>query len=831
MKSIRNALFACGLILSCTVVVSASEPYACIVVADIAVTTEFPGIPVIRNGNVVEDTEGLYEALLYGNIVEALPAKGGYSEVFGVDGESIGYAEVSALAPLPKYAPFLPEPFRFAVDSPDLFLLPGSRPIADYALPGDAPFFVLAGEVTDGIGTYTDGGVEWTLLSFETETDGGVGLRYAWTRSENLTRLSAYEPDVAKVDPALVPRRIRGAGPLDDKFYESLLRNGFAVDAAPFSDEKTVPDSLTRSYPDSAFQDRSPDTLNSSLNTPNFITTDLFLHTFRLVFSRTLEEVERSGFAPGLASFLTEALGALDALGKKAPKNVFLDETFERARDFLTIPAVLLSPGALTVSDRAEREIGKILKAEGTAPSEISGNPSENYALYRPRGHYASSEELSRYFRAMTYLGRASLLPDAAEEEKIRENTALIALLSALFNDEKLRGRWNALHEPLSYLIGEAEAPTFPGCAPVVENILNGRLRGLSDAKTLSALREALLGILPKPGAAGGPGSGTPSNREAREAAGFRLMGRRFVLDGSVLDDGPPASFGAAGGAVLRGFPGAADATAAPNSGSVDSASDWLSVLSYLFSKEEAASRQFFWNAPLWEVKKLLTASASWAELKRGAAPRAEQGYTETDDGGVWEVEPFRVPVPRGYVEPAPQVFGAISGALDRLKEVVAKFAPGTNDGEAGEAKYRIEAFREYTALFRDIAEREAREEPLSIDDYLVIDQAASYLNSSLLSDFGFAPGFMAFISGAAPDGQPLYAATGTPRRLYVYVDDKYSGPRVTVGYTYSFYEFERLPAESRVTDEAWKSLVYDKKRQNELERLTPEWSREIFAR
>ncbi|MCL1941415.1 MAG: DUF3160 domain-containing protein, partial [Synergistaceae bacterium] len=75
-----------------------------------------------------------------------------------------------------------------------------------------------------------------------------------------------------------------------------------------------------------------------------------------------------------------------------------------------------------------------------------------------------------------------------------------------------------------------------------------------------------------------------------------------------------------------------------------------------------------------------------------------------------------------------------------------------------------------------------------------------------------------------------LHVSTGTPRRLYVFVNDKWGGPRVTIGYTYSFYEFPRSMSDGRMTDDEWKKLVYDNARQSELEKLAPQWSKELFV-
>ena len=92
----------------------------------------------------------------------------------------------------------------------------------------------------------------------------------------------------------------------------------------------------------------------------------------------------------------------------------------------------------------------------------------------------------------------------------------------------------------------------------------------------------------------------------------------------------------------------------------------------------------------------------------------------------------------------------------------------------------------------------------------------------------------MALVTDVATDalmGRVLHVATGTPRRLYVFVNDKWGGPRVTIGYTYSSYEFISSLSEGRVTDEEWRELVYDRARQDELEKLTPSWSKDLFVR
>ena len=853
-----------------------AEPALRMVTADIVAITETPGHLYEREGSVIPDAEGLLSALVYGNIVNAIPLiEGEFSGLWAevktadpYDGKELtGYVDMAALALLPEAEFFpAPEPCRFTVDSPSLFLLPGSLSILDYTLPGDEPYYVLAGEAVDGLGTFKDAsGQEWTLLRFETQNNYTFGFRHAWARSENVMRLSQYEPDHMKVDPALVPPNVRNFGHVEDKFRESLLRNGFALDATPMIHDQLRLNDLVESYPGSYF-DSEP------VFTPNFITTDLFLHTFHLVFSRALKKIEEINFAPALENMLKDAIAKLDELevnGENARA------AFEFARDFLVVPAILANhelAAELRPSARAREEIARILAEDGISISGISGK-MEDYSFYKPRGHYAASKPLSRYFRAMAYLGGMSVPLNAGNEEQNRENTALTALLCILFEDESLRRQWDSLYDPITFLIGAADDPTIRDYAPIVKEILDGKTDKLADAETLDAMRGRFLAATPPPRIIDAKTDNVSQEEREAMTTGLRLMGRRFVLDAWVFARLTSPNVGS--DFAPRNLPKAADVMAALGSPVADATlegdrrsipkyadafekvkeeaysflerwdgtltSAWLGTLGiYLTDKD---SKQFFWNSPLWETKKLLTASASWAELKHDTVLYSKQSYAEMGGGGYWEVEPFRNPMPLGYVEPSPRTFGAIAASLSRFQEIIDKFGLGENEDDENYwngVRSRVDAFTEHVKLFRDIAEKEVKEEALSRDDYIAISRITSYLNANLLLDSSSVEDGdsdqlrMALVSDVATDAldmRVLHVATGTPRRLYVFVNDKWGGPRVAIGYTYSSYEFIRPLSEGRTTNEEWRELVYDRARQDELEKLAPGWSKDLFVR
>jgi hypothetical protein len=861
--------------------------------ADIVATTETPGFEYEKGDGLIEGAEGLKEALLYGSIVEVVPlAEGEFAgrwgsvSLYGYEGgededeieKNLGYVDMAALAPMPE-VDFFPraEPVRFTADSPELFLLPGSLSILNYTRPDAKPYYVLTGEVTDGVGEFKDtSGEDWTLLRFGNPGWNGLGLRYAWTRSDNVMRLAKHEPDYSKANPALIPRNIRGFGQVEDKFYDAMTKHGFALDATPIIHKELRVDDLVDSYPGERLSETT-DREDETRFVPNFVTTDLFLHAFHLVFSRGLKNIEIVSFAPTLDTMLNDALTKLDALEKHAGGNNFVKSSFARARDFLTIPAVLIAEkSTLTPSQATQGEIGKILKAEGISTSAISGT-NEDYTFYLPRGHYAGSEELSRYFRAMAYLGGMPILLDSSKSgsEENRKSAALIAILCTLFEDAELKKSWESVYEPLTWLIGAADDPSVEEYGPVVKKVLAGDLGKLADAKILDALTLELLKATPAPKIIDRIGSeaSLPQGKREAESAGFRLMGRRFVPDAWAF--GQLTSPNVGNDETPRNLPKAEDVMAVLGSPVADTllegdkkdipkyadalkyvkaeldaylktsenvVTDWLRMLSQVLT--EKGSKQFFWKSPLWETKRLLTASASWAELKHDTVLYAKQSYAEMGDGGEWVVVPFDRPVPRGYVEPAPLVFGAMADTLGRLSEIVEKYSLGVRKYEEGfgmiDVQAKVEALREVARIFRDIAAKEVKEEPLSMEDYQMIANITDYMNTNMLLDSGYIEDGdsdqlkMALVSDVATDaltGRVLHVATGTPRRLYVFVDDKQSGPRVTLGYTYSFYEFERALSEGRMTDEEWKKLVYDETKQNELEYLAPKWTEGLFVR
>ena len=828
------------------------------------------------------DIEGILGIVAYGNHIELRPiADGPFKELatqwIGVlspeDGSVLGYIQKKGYEGVPDYKPFEAKSFLVDGDDPELRLQPGKGPnMKDY------DFSLLKGEAVVAVGEYQD----WLLLEFSTnfaEGEGGLGARYAWGKKSDFTDLSAYKADNSKADEGRLPSKMRygvpgfyyGEGndeaagddkvpflPVSGELRDGLLKKGFRIDKGWMPEEFFISvDDMADSY------------ARSMEYQADFITTDLFLHSFHLIFDNMLQKFEQTVMIERVKEALQDAVDMVAGL----------DQTFEteeeraifdRVYDLFSVPLWLIEgdPGykiALTLKGAGEVE--RILAGEAVDDSLVTGEKLD-YTLFKPRGHYTISEEMERYFHAMSWLGSAEMGLFKIEDDKVipvEENLGPVALASTIL--AVVAHEWDMFEEPVNFLVG---GPVTGGTKPFRDLAIK-HFRRLDDTlaarltapeimepwadEVLKTIKGSLMQTRP-----GGDDDRDPADR----LPVFRLSSKRFTYDAYVfnmltsprvgtIEDSRNLPEGTDVMAVLGSK--AADGLAKRNSGvkgydenmkklkegleeylTTDGTfySQWIGALKGGF--DHSGADQFFYNNPAWQWKKLSTLSASWAELKRDTILYAEQSGAEMGEGGEFEAGPFAYPSPRGYVEPDPQVFGQILKAVEMLGEFIERFGlegDGFDDGTP--YKYRLMNFAELLTTARNIAIKEVNGEAVTLEDYGDIKGITRAFTPQLLL-----PGElvtdpdqlkMAIVADVATDyfeGRILEVGTGRPLRIYVYVNDASGGARITRGFIYSYYEFERAIDEGRLTDQEWREIVYDDSRADELRQLRPEWYKEL---
>lgn len=765
--------------------------------------------------------EGIQGVLVYGDLVEGKPSsRKGWLSLSGPEGE-LGFVEAAALTPMPKYEPVDARPYQVMKDGTVPFLLPGQRPVSDFH-----SFSLPRGAVVTAEGRAKDAeGTSWLLCIFGTDySDGGSGSdrRGGWLPESELVDLSASKPELSRVEEDKLPAK------LDAAERKALLKNGFYVDPKPVLIEYLNEDDMVDAY-------SSIDSL-----TPRFITADLPLHAFHLYFDRMLQKVEQKALLP--RTF--ELLSAMNEALKDLPHDLESSELGRNAAsmvvDYLVLARHLLTNGGAEIHDRLKPLAEGIMAGQGVLLNPFTGLP-QDLSLFAPRGHYTLDEDFKAYFRTTYLLGTAFPLDDEG-------GAAATLLLCHILSVPQVQEKWRALYDPIRYLVGSSNVNTWDEFAEVLKPF---KLGDLGDAGRVKELLEVL------------DRTGKASAIQKLPGKKFAVLPRRITFDAMIFDalTYPRTSTKE----EKRALPDPLDVMAVLGSSqaldevkpyekfkdyganlkaleerwpeyrsSADGANvytAWLSALRGYNVSE--GSQQFFARTAAWGYKKLTTAEASMAELKHDTILYAEQSGAEMGDGGdEWEAGPFSQPFARGYVEPEPKLYRALAESARKIGEFLSPMLPGEHEYY----REKFSQFSEEMEALAGIADR-ALEDAMTPSDFLTIielrlpsvlpediyevydEKAQHQLKMALVAD----------VATDAPAGRALFMGVGTPRRLSVYVNDKSGGFRVTEGYMFSYYTFTQALGEGRMDDDRWKAIVYDAKRQDDLEKYLPAWHGKLY--
>lgn len=619
--------------------------------------------------------------------------------------------------------------------------------------------------------------------------------------------------------------------PLPDAEAQLLRTNGFYVSSDYGSDE--------------FFSIYENDRYNYI---PNFVTTDSMMHTYHLYFSRLLKSVEKEHFIAALTqisqTMQTESMTQLAAL-----KGTDWENAAKRNAAFFSVALSLLQPDAQVpaeVSDVVQQELSLISGAAGITESPVMnlGGASgvdalqEDYSQYIPRGYYAASDDLSRYFKAMMWYGRLTFR--AADDDQSR---SALLLTEALENSDALKS-WEEIYTITSFFVGASDDSGIYEYAPLIQSAYGGWPKAAdlpkldkqwkTYAAAVAKLEAPVINSIPIYDATIQP------DKEAA-VKGFRFMGQRFTLDASIFQSLVYRAVDANAAGEQRMLPSALDVPAALGSTAArkvltDAGADgyknypenmaslqkyfasapdalwtgslyagWLNTLRPLTETKGAGYPPFMQNEA-WALKDVNTFLGSWTELKHDSILYAKQVYAEMGGGPADEIDD------RGYVEPEPVLFGRLS-----------QLSQATSDGLAA---YGVldDADKDALGLMADLAkqlmtisEKELRGEALTDAEYDLIrtygGQLEHFWTEALRDETGAGeltpmnyPAAVVADVATDPNGSVLEEGTGYIKDIYVIVSVEGS-LRIAHGGVYSYYEFTQ-PIDQRLTDEAWRAMM-----------------------
>ncbi|EHM12929.1 superfamily II RNA helicase [Jonquetella anthropi DSM 22815] len=744
-------------------------------------------------------------------------------------------------------------------------------------------FSLRRGTVVVSIGSVDQDGKTWHLISFndtkakdlayaEEDDDDfvlvadGLGGRYAWIAGEDLQDLASYKP-TASGEPFDL-NRLSGV-PNDEAYRQALAANGFYLDPRRIilgtknseeeEDEGYYPSGIeqddlvdlynrqrTNECSEGTNEEGAPENCSSTdnISLPRFITADLGLHMLHLLFDRSLQQVEEEALLPMTKKLVSALQDELKRIAPEYQKTALGPDALATVKDYLDIAGSLLSEKPQKMSSRAKEEYDRIMAAIGTKQSALTG-ADEIYALYKPRGHYTLNENLSRYFRGMSLLGTMGFAVTA--DEKGAANTAVTALLCRLLSASKPSKAWNDLNDPLTKLIGNSNTNTYLTFAKAVSDAGIGAFES----------KEAMIALAGQLTQAAQKQLVSATNSKDAQAPQFRLLGKRVTFDAMMytalttprlpeetkrrLPDPAADALAVLGSkagseiadeyASVEKYKENWDKTAALwpefSQGNDTFYTNWLLTLQDYFT--EKMPDEAFCHTEAWQWRKLYTAAASMAELKHDTILYAEQSGAEMGDAGAaFLATPFPQPIPRGYIEPQPKVFDRLADACRRMVDFLDRFNLNGEDESESYAP-RFQALEDDFARMAEISRRELTDS-MTLEDYQWIN---SFCPPSVLPIGMFDVSSenkdqlkMALIADVASSADTaLYMAVGTPRRLVVFLDDRSGGARLAEGFTMSYYELLGNAAD-RLTDEDWKSLVYDEEK--DISEYEPVWADKV---
>ncbi|MCL2548950.1 MAG: DUF3160 domain-containing protein [Symbiobacteriaceae bacterium] len=590
---------------------------------------------------------------------------------------------------------------------------------------------------------------------------------------------------------------------------------------------------------------------------PNFITTDSALHSLHLAFEYVLQELEQQRLFEVLSILSHNLVVACDAQYQALLETEFANAALRNVA-FFAVAASLLEadfPVPVYVASLVNQELALITEQAGIGASPVINTGQTytdssqiylaDYSQFTPRSHYTLTAELGAYFKAMIWYGQMTFRSSQADEVR----SALLQV-SAL-QDPDLASLWEAIFEPVNFLVGECDDITWSQYMEALSDIYGGRfvdLLALTEPESFARALEAIRKLAP-PAINSIPVFYDEMQPDLEAATtGYRFLGQRFTIDGVIMQRlveretkdrmlpkalDIPAALGSVEAYTILAdegefarYPQLVENMAKVREyiGEVDEETwrsnlywSWLNMFRSLTGPQTGQGIPIFMSNQAWLRKDLNTFLGSWTELKHDTLLYSKGPLTGK---GAGPLEPPPPPDDRGYVEPNPELFG-------RLATLCSYFITSLEQrGLLTRTAFSpLNMLEHLTDNLRIIAEKELADQMLTEAEYELIRQ----YGNAIMAIFDIAKedaikalgggferesylaqhpsGIVADVATDA-DGSVLQQATGFVKEIYL------AFPRdgkvvLGCGAVYSHYEII-LPLTQRMSDETWHQRLND---------------------
>ena len=237
-------------------------------------------------------------------------------------------------------------------------------------------------------------------------------------------------------------------------------------------------------------------------NEPVFVTSDSLLHSYHLMYDKTLRVAEENHFIPLLRSLNQELLTRSLEVYQELRGDPW-EAAARRNLAYFTVASSLLDPQTskpTEVSEMVSAELALIEAAGGIFPSAVFQGleNGEDYTQYIPRGHYTRSDFLKAYFKSMMWYGRMTFRLKARKPETGREETRSAILLIYTLENAQVNGQpalqaWSDLYAPTVFFVGRSDDLTVIQYGDVIDFVYGSQpsLQDLQDERKTRSIHRA----------------------------------------------------------------------------------------------------------------------------------------------------------------------------------------------------------------------------------------------------------------------------------------------------------------------------------------------------
>jgi len=574
--------------------------------------------------------------------------------------------------------------------------------------------------------------------------------------------------DAFMTDPATLSQKVRN---MDFRMNEAelavLKQNGFVVSEGLG----------TRSFGEQFYRIYSRDL-------PVFISADALLQAWHHTYDHMLMELEEVYFTTVLDEMLAAMAKELPR-AKKQYDDGLLSECVTDADFFIAtarsllagkarlplyrgantpVPPIVPVPTAFNQDDRVLKSLTACRDEQLKFEFPLFGRPRDvDFSQFKPRGHYAKSPDLARYFQAMMWLGRIDLrVAGNPEEASPRELGAAIVLHDLLVSAGQF-DNWKSFDRMLQTFVGKTDSMTFAQLGSVLRK---AGINSPADVKNFNVL-ETIQAEIEK-GKFGaqeihGDVYTSPFGPEKLKLPrSFTFLGQKFAIDSWALAKVVYDDIIWDGDKVQRRIPSCLDvafsvlgnnvvvpdlvARMTDRAGmkfrdglnyqhnlaavrNVIDAQDkgvwtetvyahWLACLRELATPTTDAKYPEAIRTRAWAMKSLNTQLASWTQLRHDTVLYVKQSYTMR----------AACEYPAGYVEPHVGFWARFETMLSRSADLIEKAPFPDRAIDKYGAKVRLKEvqkkqvaflrdFAKRAALLKGMAEKELAQQPFNADE------------------------------------------------------------------------------------------------------------------